>query len=45
MRLCWFCCMALRHDGGHFILDEYLDTAADLIRDFIDRQITTSPTG
>lgn len=24
-------------DGGHFILDEYLDTVTDLVRDFINR--------
>ncbi|WP_200935643.1 alpha/beta hydrolase [Rhodanobacter sp. Soil772] len=29
-------------DGGHFILDEYLDTVADLIRDFITRHATTA---
>ncbi len=27
-------------DGGHFILDEYLDTVAGLIRDFITRHST-----
>lgn len=31
-------------NGGHFILDEYLDTVAGLIRDFITRHATVAKT-
>ncbi|MEO6030616.1 MAG: alpha/beta hydrolase [Burkholderiaceae bacterium] len=30
-------------DGGHFVLDEHLDTVADLIRDFITRHARANP--